>query len=79
MSGKFQPINRDTAYLLPPLLQDWLPENPGRFIFPFATLFALAVAVTASTFNKASIRNSSHQWLDCEQARVPDRAGGGHN
>jgi len=27
MSGKFQPINRDTAYLLPPSLQDWLPEK----------------------------------------------------
>lgn len=28
MSGKFQPINRDTAYLLPPSLQDWLPGKP---------------------------------------------------
>ena len=33
MSGKFQPINRDTAYLLPPSLQDWLPEKHlARFV-----------------------------------------------
>ncbi len=27
MSDKFRTINRDTPYLLPPSLQDWLPEN----------------------------------------------------
>ena len=33
MSDKFQPINRDTAYLLPPSLQDWLPERHlARFV-----------------------------------------------
>lgn len=33
MSDKFRPINRDTAYLLPPSLQDWLPEKHlGRFV-----------------------------------------------
>ena len=33
MSGKFQPINRDTAYLLPPSLKDWLPEKHlARFV-----------------------------------------------
>ena len=33
MSGKFQPIYRDTAYLLPPSLQDWLPEKHlARFV-----------------------------------------------
>jgi len=33
MSGKFQPINRDTAYLLPPSLQDWLPKKHlARFV-----------------------------------------------
>ena len=33
MSGNFHPINRDTAYLLPPSLQDWLPERHlARFI-----------------------------------------------
>ena len=33
MSDKFQPINRDTAYLLPPSLQDWLPEKHlARFV-----------------------------------------------
>lgn len=33
MSGKFRAINRDTAYLLPPSLQDWLPENHlARFV-----------------------------------------------
>jgi transposase len=33
MSGKFQTINRDTPYLLPPSIQDWLPEQHlARFI-----------------------------------------------
>ena len=33
MSDKFRPINRDTAYLLPPSLQDWLPEKHlARFV-----------------------------------------------
>jgi hypothetical protein len=31
--GKFQPVKRDTADLLPPSLQDWLPEeHPARFV-----------------------------------------------
>jgi transposase len=33
MSGKFQTINRDTPYLLPPSIQDWLPEQHlARFV-----------------------------------------------
>lgn len=33
MSGKFKAINRDTSYLLPPSLQDWLPEKHlARFV-----------------------------------------------
>ncbi|MGB7934122.1 MAG: hypothetical protein WCH04_18220 [Gammaproteobacteria bacterium] len=33
MSGKFQTIDRDTAYLLPPSMQDWLPEKHlARFV-----------------------------------------------
>ncbi len=33
MSAKFQPINRNTPYLLPPSLQDWLPEKHlARFV-----------------------------------------------
>ena len=33
MSDKFQPINRYTTYLLPPSLQDWLPEKHlARFV-----------------------------------------------
>lgn len=33
MSGKFRTIDRDTAYLLPPSLQDWLPEKHlARFV-----------------------------------------------
>jgi transposase len=33
MSGKFQTIDRDTAYLLPLSLQDWLPEKHlARFV-----------------------------------------------
>jgi len=33
MSDKFRVINRDTPYLLPPSLQDWLPEKHlARFV-----------------------------------------------
>jgi len=33
MSGKFQTIDLDTAYQLPPSLQDWLPEkHSARFV-----------------------------------------------
>ena len=33
MSSKFKPIDRNTAYLLPPSLQDWLPEKHlARFV-----------------------------------------------
>ena len=33
MSSKFQPINRDTPCLLPPSVQDWLPEKHlARFV-----------------------------------------------
>ena len=33
MSSKFQPINRDTPYLLLPSVQDWLPEKHlARFV-----------------------------------------------
>lgn len=33
MSGKFRTINRNTAYLLPPSLQDWLPDDHlARFV-----------------------------------------------
>ena len=33
MSDKFQTINRDTLYLLPPSIQDWLPQQHlARFV-----------------------------------------------
>jgi len=33
MSSQFRPINRDTLYLLPPSIQDWLPDDHlARFI-----------------------------------------------
>jgi len=33
MSGKFRPNNQDTPYLLPPSLQEWLPEKHlARFV-----------------------------------------------
>ena len=33
MSGKFQPIDRDTPCLLPPSVRDWLPEKHlARFV-----------------------------------------------
>ncbi len=33
MSGRFVSVDRDTAYLMPPSVQEWLPENHlGRFV-----------------------------------------------
>ena len=33
MSDKFQPIDRDPLYLLPPSIQEWLPEaHLARFV-----------------------------------------------
>jgi transposase len=33
MSGRFVPVDRNTAYLLPPSVQEWLPENHlARFV-----------------------------------------------
>jgi len=33
MSGRFVPVDRDTAFLLPPSVQDWLPEDHlARFV-----------------------------------------------
>ncbi len=47
MSGKFQAINRDTAYLLPPSLQDWLPEKHlARFVVDIVDQLDLSELVT---------------------------------
>jgi len=47
MSGKFQPINRDTAYLLPPSLQDWLPKRHlARFVVDLVDQLDLSELVT---------------------------------
>ncbi len=47
MSGKFQPINRDTPYLLPPSLQDWLPEKHlARFVVDIVDQLDLSELVT---------------------------------
>ena len=33
MSGRCVNVERETPYLLPPSVQDWLPENPlARFV-----------------------------------------------
>jgi len=33
MSGRFVSVDRDTAYLLPPSIQEWLPQNHlARFV-----------------------------------------------
>jgi hypothetical protein len=39
MSGKFQTINRDTAYLLPPSLQDGEHKNVGGILGRVAPCF----------------------------------------
>jgi len=46
MSGKSQQINQDTVYLLlPPSLQDWLPENTAYFVVDLVDQLDLAVSV----------------------------------
>ena len=38
MSGRFRAVDRDTAYLLPPSVQDWLPEDHlARFVVEVAS------------------------------------------
>ncbi len=47
MSEKFQTINRDTPYLLPPSLQDWLPEKHlARFVVDIVDQLDLRELVT---------------------------------
>ena len=48
MSGRFVPVDRDTAYLLPPSVQDWLPENHlGRFVVEIVERLDLRELTTA--------------------------------
>ena len=48
MSGKFRTINRDTAYLLPPSLQDWLPQKHlARFVVEMVDQLDLRVLESA--------------------------------
>ena len=46
----FQPINRDTDYLLPPSVQDWLPEaHLARYVVDVVEGLDLSVLVRAYT------------------------------
>jgi len=48
MSGRFVPVDRDTAYLLPPSVQDWLPENHlARFVVEIVERLDLRDLTTA--------------------------------
>jgi transposase len=48
MSGRFVPVDRDTAYLLPPSVQDWLPENHlARFVVEIVERLDLRELTTA--------------------------------
>jgi len=43
MSGRFVPVDRDTAYLMPPSVQEWLPENHlARFVVEIVEQIDLA-------------------------------------
>lgn len=43
MSGRFVPVDRNTAYLLPPSVQEWLPENHlARFVVEIVEQLDLA-------------------------------------
>jgi len=48
MSGRFVSVDRDTAYLLPPSLQEWLPENHlARFVVEIVERLDLGKLTTA--------------------------------
>lgn len=48
MSGRFVNVDRDTAYLLPPSVQDWLPENHlARFVVEIVEQLDLRQLTTA--------------------------------
>lgn len=48
MSGRFVPVDRNTAYLLPPSVQEWLPENHlARFVVEIVEQLDLAKLTTA--------------------------------
>ena len=48
MSSKFRPIDRHTLYLLPPSLQDWLPQDHlARFVLEMVDQLDLSVLESA--------------------------------
>jgi len=48
MSGRFVSVDRDTAYLLPPSVQEWLPEDHlARFVVEIVEQLDLAKLTTA--------------------------------
>jgi len=48
MSGRFVPVDRHTAYLLPPSVQEWLPENHlARFVVEIVEQLDLAPLTAA--------------------------------
>ena len=48
MSGRFVSVDRNTAYLLPPSVQDWLPENHlARFVVEIVEQLDLRQLTTA--------------------------------
>ena len=48
MSGRFVSVDRDTAYLLPPSVQDWLPEDHlARFVAEIVERMDLGTLTTA--------------------------------
>ncbi len=66
MSGKFQPINRDTAYLLPPSLQDWLPEKHlARFVVDIVDQLDLSELVKRYGGGGKQPYHPARYWLCC--------------
>jgi hypothetical protein len=48
MRGRFVSMDRDTAYLLPPSVRDWLPENHlARFVVEIVEQLDLGTLTTA--------------------------------
>jgi transposase len=48
MSGRFVSVDRDTAYLLPPSVQEWLPDNHlARFVVEIVEQLDLSTLTTA--------------------------------
>ena len=69
MSGKFRTINRDTAYLLLPSLQGWLPEKHlARFVVDMVDQLGLSTLERAYRGVGRPLTTRPYCWRGCFMA-----------